>query len=70
MATAAVSPVAADNQDYAELLAGATWDTPGPLALALVGGLGLGQGFGAPDWRAVVAVRFGEVRGQGEAAAP
>lgn len=70
LATAAVSPVAADNQDYAELLAGATWDTPGPLALALVGGLGLSQGFGAPDWRAVVAVRFGEVRGQGEAAAP
>lgn len=70
LATAAASPIGADNQDYAELLAGATWDTPGPLALSLVGGLGLGQGFGAPDWRAVLAVRFGEVRGQGEAAAP
>jgi outer membrane protein OmpA-like peptidoglycan-associated protein len=70
LATAAQSPTSSDNQDYAEAMAGATWDTPGPLVLALVGGFGLNQGFGTPDWRGVLAVRFGDVRAQDAARGP
>ncbi len=62
LATAAESPLSADNQDHVEALAGLTWDAPGPLLLSFVGGLGLQEGFGTPDWRGVLALRFGEVR--------
>jgi outer membrane protein OmpA-like peptidoglycan-associated protein len=61
LATAAKSPVSSDNQDHLEALAGISWDAPGPLLLTLIGGLGLNEGFGTPDWRGVLAVRFGSV---------
>ncbi|MEZ4363747.1 MAG: OmpA family protein [Kofleriaceae bacterium] len=66
LATAATSPRSSDNQDYAEARAGVTWEVSGPLTLSLVGGLGLQQGFGAPDWRGVLAFRFGAVRRAGD----
>jgi outer membrane protein OmpA-like peptidoglycan-associated protein len=61
-ATAASSPIAQDNQDHIEALAGVSWETPSALLLSLMGGAGLQEGFGTPDWRVVLAVRFGSVR--------
>jgi outer membrane protein OmpA-like peptidoglycan-associated protein len=62
LATAARSPLSRDNQDHLEALAGLNWDAPGPLVVSVIGGLGLNEGFGTPDWRGVLAVRFGSVQ--------
>lgn len=56
-ATAAPSPLGADNQDHAEAQLGLTVEA-GPLALSAIGGAGLSRGFGTPNWRAVLAARF------------
>ncbi|MBK7539731.1 MAG: OmpA family protein [Myxococcales bacterium] len=63
-ATAAASPLSADNQDHAEAQVGLTLRA-GPLQVTGIGGAGLNRGFGTPDWRAVLAVRFGAVQARG-----
>jgi uncharacterized protein (TIGR03382 family) len=59
VATAAASPFGDANADHVEVRAGGSYDIPGPLVLSLIGGAGIREGFGTPDWRAVVGVRFG-----------
>jgi large repetitive protein len=56
-ATAAAKPLSDYNRNHLELLAGVGYDLPGPFSAALGGGLGLGAGFGTPDWRLLLAVR-------------
>ncbi len=61
LATAAGDPLGRANQNHAELLAGLTYDLPGPLLATLVGGLGLSDGAGTPQWRSLLALRFGSL---------
>jgi outer membrane protein OmpA-like peptidoglycan-associated protein len=66
-ATAARHASGHANQTHLEALAGADWDVTPHLRTSLIGGLGLNEGFGTPDWRLVLGVRWGTLR---EAAGP
>ncbi len=66
LATAASSILGGGNRDHAEALAGVTVDVPGPLVVTVAGGMGLSKGFGTPDWRGVLALRFDGMRGGAE----
>jgi MYXO-CTERM domain-containing protein len=57
-ATAATSPLRNANQNHLELLTGASYRVAGPVVGILAGGLGVQEGFGTPDWRAVIGVRL------------
>jgi len=46
------------NQMAIELLAGASRQVSSAMGAFVAGGLGLDNGFGTPDWRAVVGVRY------------
>jgi len=46
------------NQNYSEAKIGASYDIPGPLVAFAATGRGTTEGFGAPDWRALLGVRF------------
>ncbi len=59
-ATALTAPLDRFNDNHLEALAGGNFAT-GPLLLFAAGGLGLSNGFGTPDWRALAGVRFGSV---------
>jgi outer membrane protein OmpA-like peptidoglycan-associated protein len=67
-ATAANDIFGASNRNYLEANGGATFalGNTGLLLSAMVG-TGLDQGFGAPDWRAVLGLRFGKIN---ESSAP
>ncbi len=57
-ATAVASPLTDDATTYGELQVGADVDLPGPWALAVLGGIGVRDGYGTPDWRATAGLRF------------
>lgn len=45
------------NRNYAELKLGGSYDIEGPLTVFSALGVGAAEGFGTPDWRAIVGVR-------------
>jgi uncharacterized repeat protein (TIGR01451 family)/MYXO-CTERM domain-containing protein len=57
-ATAAASPLTDDATTYGELQLGADVELPGPWALAVLGGVGVRDGYGTPDWRASAGLRL------------
>jgi outer membrane protein OmpA-like peptidoglycan-associated protein len=61
-ATSAASPFDFHNQNHAELRAGASYRVAGPVLAVLAGGLGVREGFGTPDWRGVLGVRWSPER--------
>jgi uncharacterized repeat protein (TIGR01451 family) len=61
-ATGASDLFGARNRNAAELMGQAAWDLRGPLLIFAGGGLGLNEGFGTPDWRVLVGVRFADRR--------
>ena len=61
-ATAAASPFDDRNQDHAELRAGASYRIAGPVVGIFAGGFGVREGFGTPDWRGVLGVRWSPER--------
>src|SRR5262249_40401597 len=54
---------AARNQIALQALAGGTLRVGTSLSVFAAGGIGLDNGFGVPDWRALAGVRFDGVRG-------
>ncbi|HVV86539.1 MAG TPA: OmpA family protein, partial [Kofleriaceae bacterium] len=58
MATAADDPLGTFNRNAAEAKAGIDWDPTAAVRLFAAGGLGVAEGFGTPDWRALVGVRL------------
>ncbi|GAB4525671.1 MAG: hypothetical protein Tsb0020_43620 [Haliangiales bacterium] len=62
-ATAASAPLDQSNQNHVELRAGASYRIQGPLVAFAGAGLGLRQGFGTPDWRGLLGVRWSPARG-------
>ena len=57
-ATAAQDLFDHENQGYTEVLGGASYGFGGATAFAATG-VGITQGYGAPDWRALAGVRLG-----------
>jgi hypothetical protein len=51
------------NRVAVETLLGASRSISDELGVFVAGGVGLDNGFGTPDWRAVVGVRYADVRG-------
>ena len=60
LAAAASGLFSEKNQTAAELLAGPSYDVAGPLLASLVGGVALADGAGTPQWRVLLAIRFGD----------
>jgi hypothetical protein len=60
-ATSARAPFEVVNQSYGEARLGATFQITSMLQIDGVLGAGLLNGFGTPDWRGVLALRFGRV---------
>lgn len=58
VATSASHPFGSSNVDYTEIDGAASYDVIGVANIAAIGGIGIGHGFGTPDWRLVVAARF------------
>ncbi|MEZ4365779.1 MAG: Ig-like domain-containing protein [Kofleriaceae bacterium] len=58
LATPAKEPLDQFNTNHAELLAGLGYQIAKPVQLTVGGGVGLANGYGTPDWRAFVGVRF------------
>ncbi|MEO8706097.1 MAG: OmpA family protein [Kofleriaceae bacterium] len=58
-ATAAASPLQHFNQDHLEALAGLNFYVSKPAMVFVAGGIGLDEGFGTPDWRALAGIRIG-----------
>ena len=58
-ATAAASPFGTSNQTHGELRGGATFRFGDTLLIEAIAGAGVQHGFGTPDWRGVLAVRYG-----------
>ncbi len=69
-ATAANDPFGAFNRNYAEIKAGATIDVPGPAAGFFDAGVGVAEGYGTPDWRALAGVRVDTSKRSQEKPAP
>jgi MYXO-CTERM domain-containing protein len=46
------------NRNYGEVKFGGAYDIRGPLILFAASGIGVAEGFGTPDWRALAGVRF------------
>ncbi len=59
-ATSLSSPFKDRNQTHLEALFGATYDFEGPFMAFAATGLGLNQGYGTPDWRAMVGLRLSQ----------
>ncbi len=59
LATAANDLFGAFNRNHAELRGGASFDVTSALRVFGAVGAGLAEGFGTPDWRALVGLRFG-----------
>lgn len=57
-ATAADDIFGTANTDYAEALGGVAYGIADPFQVFVVAGAGLNEGFGAPDWRALIGARF------------
>lgn len=64
-AAALSSPFDRFNQDHLEVLGGGS-TTVGPLVVFAAAGMGVQNGFGTPDWRALAGVRFGHVKEEGD----
>jgi outer membrane protein OmpA-like peptidoglycan-associated protein len=62
-ATSATAPLAAGNRDPLELLGGGSYGVTRSLVAMAAAGTGIGEGFGAPDWRIVVGLRFSHASG-------
>jgi outer membrane protein OmpA-like peptidoglycan-associated protein len=58
-ATAADGPIGESEQNHMEGHLGATYNISEVLQGIAAAGIGINQGFGTPDWRIVLAVRFG-----------
>jgi CSLREA domain-containing protein len=58
-ATSAAMPFGPNNQNHSELRGGATFRFGDALMIEAIVGVGLQHGFGTPDWRGVLAVRYG-----------
>ena len=58
MATAADDPFGAFNRNAAEAKAGIAYDPTRALRLFAAGGVGVAEGFGTPDWRALMGLRL------------
>ena len=58
LATAANDIFGAFNRNFSEARLGASYDIPGPLVLFAATGVGTSEGFGSPDWRALLGLRF------------
>jgi outer membrane protein OmpA-like peptidoglycan-associated protein len=59
-ATAAADPLAEFNQNYLELLGGGTYQFTRRVSGLAGAGMGLEEGFGAPDWRVLIGLRIGQ----------
>lgn len=57
-ATSASDPLGGANTTYMEALAGASYEVTSPIDVFFATGVGLNDGFGAPDWRALVGARY------------
>jgi cysteine-rich repeat protein len=55
----ASSPFRESNQTHGEVLGGATFQFGSALLIEAIVGAGIQHGFGTPDWRGVLAVRYG-----------
>jgi large repetitive protein len=64
LATAAEDVFGAFNRNHAELRGGASYDITSAVRLFGAAGMGLAEGFGTPDWRALAGLRLG--RGKSE----
>ena len=62
VATAADDIFGAFNRNFSEARLGASYDIPGPLVVFAATGAGTSEGFGAPDWRALLGLRFQRAR--------
>ncbi len=58
LATAAEDLLGAFNRNYAEAKLGVNWDPTRQLRLFAIGGVGVAEGFGTPDWRALAGLRL------------
>ncbi|MBL4635879.1 MAG: OmpA family protein [Kofleriaceae bacterium] len=58
VATAANDFGGSFNRNFSELRFGAVYDVPGPTTVFAATGFGTSQGYGAPDWRALLGLRF------------
>ncbi len=63
MLSTSTSSFATPAQTAAEVMLGASVRLPGGVRFFVAGGLGLDNGFGTPDWRAIGGVRVQDVRG-------
>ena len=52
------------NSDFSEVRLGASYQISKPVLLFGAGGLGLGEGFGSPDWRVLAGLRWSRVQDQ------
>ncbi len=59
MATGAANPIENFHENQSELLGGISYDIMDFVQVAVAGGVGLTQGVGTPEWRALVGVRLG-----------
>ena len=66
-AMAAKTPLDRFNQNYLETLLGASYGISSKLVGLAAAGVGMNEGFGAPDWRVILGARF---RGQRAEQAP
>ncbi len=57
-ATSAEKPLARGNRDYGEVLGSVRYALTDPLIAFAGGGVGVNRGFGTPDWRAFVGLRW------------
>ena len=57
-ATGADDLFGAFNRNHAEVRGGVTYDVPGPVIVFAASGIGVAEGFGTPDWRAILGLRF------------
>lgn len=58
VATSASKPFGAANRNYQELLFGAAYSFPAPVVGFVSVGAGLNAGYGTPDWRFLLGVRY------------
>ncbi len=70
VATGADDVFGAFNRNYAELRGGVAYDLTPSLRLFGAAGAGVAEGFGTPDWRALMGLRLGSASRRAPAPAP
>lgn len=58
LATSASDFLGSFNRNFSELRFGVVYDVPGPTTVFAASGVGTSEGYGAPDWRALLGLRF------------